>query len=217
MSARDRIFAAIRAARPSAAQGQAILAEASRLLEAPEAIRPMLPIADPVEAFAARVVSTHVGATLARIPALAELPAAVAQYLAGQGLPKAIGLQPDPVLNRLDWRDFTLEELLHPDLRVGVGIARNGIAETGSLVFRSGSDTAVLGHFFPYHHIAAVRAATIVAYLDDYARLAAPMPRNLNLITGASGTTDIEGQLVKGAHGPRHLHIILIEDGNEAL
>jgi L-lactate dehydrogenase complex protein LldG len=37
-------------------------------------------------------------------------------------------------------------------------------------------------------------------------------PRNLNLITGASGTTDIEGSYVRGAHGPRFLHVILVNE-----
>jgi len=30
-----------------------------------------------------------------------------------------------------------------------------------------------------------------------------------DIITGASGTTDIEGILVRGAHGPRNLHIVI--------
>ena len=48
---------------------------------------------------------------------------------------------------------------------------------------------------------------------EDYAALVAgqPMPRNVNLITGASGTTDIEGSLVLGAHGPRYLHVLVVQ------
>ena len=40
--------------------------------------------------------------------------------------------------------------------------------------------------------------------------VAGPAPRNLNLVTGASGTTDIEGAYVRGAHGPRSLHVVLV-------
>ena len=29
-------------------------------------------------------------------------------------------------------------------------------------------------------------------------------------LTGASGTTDIEGSLVLGAHGPRFLHVVIV-------
>jgi L-lactate dehydrogenase complex protein LldG len=32
------------------------------------------------------------------------------------------------------------------------------------------------------------------------------------LISGVSGTTDIEGVLIQGAHGPEVLHMIIVED-----
>ena len=80
----------------------------------------------------------------------------------------------------------------------------------------SASDAPVLLNFLPAVHIVAVHASSIVAHLEDYAaaarRAGDPAPRNACLITGASGTTDIEGNLVLGAHGPRELHIIVIDD-----
>jgi L-lactate dehydrogenase complex protein LldG len=39
------------------------------------------------------------------------------------------------------------------------------------------------------------------------------MPRTVNFITGPSRTGDIEQRIELGAHGPRRLHIVLIEDG----
>jgi L-lactate dehydrogenase complex protein LldG len=100
-----------------------------------------------------------------------------------------------------------------PDERVGVGVARWAVAETGSLVFHSGEDTPILFNFLPLHHIVLVRASTVLAYLEDYSNAFATtgerQPRNVNIITGASGTTDIEGILVRGAHGPRNLHIVI--------
>ena len=115
---------------------------------------------------------------------------------------------------RLIWTGrerFTLRDAARPDEAAGLGQALWGTAETGSLVFHSGPETAVLGHFLPLHHVAAVRASRILPHLEDYAAAAGPAPRNLNLITGASGTTDIEGSYVRGAHGPRFLHIVLVE------
>jgi L-lactate dehydrogenase complex protein LldG len=209
--ARGDILAAIAAAGPARMSPDAIAEGADELLCDLLAIQPRLPSADPVEAFAMRVVSPHIGATLDRIGDLSALPAAVAHYLSEHGLPLTIGLQPDPSLNALPWAGFFAHTPVNADQTAAVGVARYGIAETGSLVFHSGSDTAVLGHFFPLHHIAVVHAVTIVAHLEAYAMRAGPAPRNVNLITGASGTTDIEGRLVRGAHGPRYLHVIIVE------
>ena len=37
-------------------------------------------------------------------------------------------------------------------------------------------------------------------------------PRTVNLITGPSRTGDIEQRIQMGAHGPRRLHILVVED-----
>ena len=131
-----------------------------------------------------------------------------------RGLQKTIALQPHATLRSLDWSGFKVRPGVASDEVAAVGTARWGVAETGSLVFHSGSDSPVLANFLPLHHIVLLRSADILAYLEDYAALIAgqPMPRNVNLITGASGTTDIEGSLVLGAHGPRYMHIVIADD-----
>jgi len=166
-----------------------------------------------VEAFVARVTSPKVAATAVRIPSAAALPDAVAMYLQERGLQKTVALQPHALLRSLDWTAYEVHGSVASDEAVAVGMARWGIAETGSLVFHSGADSPVLANFLSLHHIVAVRAADIVPYLEDYAMAAAglPMPRNVNLITGASGTTDIEGSLVLGAHGPRYMHVVVVD------
>ena len=42
------------------------------------------------------------------------------------------------------------------------------------------------------------------------------MPRNVMLVTGPSRSADIEQTLELGAHGPRRLHVLLIEDNPAA-
>jgi L-lactate dehydrogenase complex protein LldG len=210
---RDTVLQAVRAALGGASRDpQAIAAEAAALLEAPEAIRPRLPPGDVVELFAERVASPKVSATLDRVASLGELPEAVRRYLAAEDLPPVVALQPTVALQDLDWHGIETRRTMTANEAVGVGLARWGIAETGSLVFHSGPDTPILFNFLPLHHVVAVRASRILTHLEDYAAVAAaePAPRNVNLITGISGTTDIEGSYVRGAHGPRFLHVIIV-------
>lgn len=105
----------------------------------------------------------------------------------------ALALQPEAALLSLRWEGFDLHDAAGPNKSAGLGTALWGIAETGSLVFHSGPETSVLGHFLPLHHIVVLHARNILPYLEDYADLAGAPPRNINLITGPSGTTDIEG------------------------
>ena len=120
--------------------------------------------------------------------------------------------EPAAVLQALDWAGFELHDRVAPDETLAVGFARWGIAETGSLVFHSDAETPILANFLPLHHLVMVRASTVLAYLDDYATATDGQrpPRNVNIVTGASGTTDIEGSLVLGAHGPRFLHVVIV-------
>ncbi len=214
--ARESILAAVRAGLGGGwREPGAIATEAASLLVSPELIRPRLPDKGLVELFAERAAAPKLGTTLERLASLSELPESVRHYLAAHGLPSAIALQPAAELTDLDWQGIEIRTAIAPDEAVGVGLAGWGVAETGSLVVHSGPDTPVLLGFLPLHHIVAVRAGSIVAHLEDYTAAAAragPAPRNVNLITGASGTTDIEGSYVRGAHGPGFLHVVLVEE-----
>ena len=212
MTARDDIMGRVRAAlgRRSIDAATVQHAAAALLADLP-ATRPDLLATSLVDAFIARVTSPKVAASAEQVAALADVPAAVAAYLEHRKLPAVVALQPHALLRALDWSAFEVHEQVAADEAAAVGMAKWGIAETGSLVFHSGADSPVLANFLPLHHIVVLRAADIVAYLEDYAAAAAgqPMPRNVNLITGASGTTDIEGSLVLGAHGPRYMHVVI--------
>lgn len=210
-AARERILTAVRAGLGGGSgDPAAIAAEARALLAEPELIRPALASPDLVEAFTLRASAPAVGTTVERVATIGELPAAVGRYLAGHGLPNRIALEHAPELRALAWDGFALTATAAADEPVAVSLARCGIAETGSVVIHSGPDTPVLLAFLPLHHIVALPAGAILPYLDDYAARAAPAPRNANLITGASGTTDIEGSYVRGAHGPGFLHVVVV-------
>jgi L-lactate dehydrogenase complex protein LldG len=192
----------------------AIATEAATLVANPDQTRPMLSLPDVVDAFTSQITSVRLGATLDRCATLAELPQAVARYLDAHALPPTIALQPEPALQALDWGGIETHTAIAADEPLGVGLARWAIAEAGSLVFHSGPHSPTLLSFLPLHHVVAVRADTILSHMEDYlgafAGTGEPQPRAIHLITGASGTTDIEGSYVRGAHGPRYLHVVLI-------
>lgn len=214
MTARDRILSAIRAALPDTRPApEAIAAEARALLDDPDAIRPR-PAADrPVEAFVRKAEA--IGTTIDRVPGLDAVPVAVMRYLSGHGLPPAAVVEATPALTALDWTGLETGTALAPDQPAAVGRALWGIAESGSMVVHSGADTPVLLSFLPLHHIVVLAEADILPHLEDYAARmeTRPHPRNAILITGPSGTTDIEGSYVRGAHGPGFLHVILVAAG----
>ncbi|MCW2273897.1 hypothetical protein GJ654_08125 [Rhodoblastus acidophilus] len=211
MNARDAIFSALRRLRPEHLLTDALDAQARELAAAMKTCLPPLEFSDLVENFTARVTADKVGATVERLADWSGLPEAVARYAETNGLEKEAALQPDPRLTALNWGGVRPAPL-KPDTMLAVGAARGGIAETGSLVFHSGPDAPTLYNFEPLHHIVALEARTVVARFEDYAAAekGQPQPRNVNFITGASGTTDIEGVLARGAHGPRRLHIVFI-------
>jgi L-lactate dehydrogenase complex protein LldG len=217
-AARGTILTAIRAALAHRRGGLAepdeagIAAEAELLRARVVSTRPDRLEDGAQSAFLRRLVSPGVGATAESVAQLADFPAAVRRYLTAQGLRPSVALQPHPELRALDWSGIETHAQISADEPAAVGLALGAIAETGTLVFHSSPASPTLFAFLPAHHIVAVEAARIWRWLEDYADAFADgvQPRNVNLITGASGTTDIEGALVRGAHGPGRLHVVLV-------
>jgi L-lactate dehydrogenase complex protein LldG len=199
VSAREAILARL----GSTMSHSAIDAEAAALLIAPE--RPVVAPDAITATFLARLAEPGVGATVDWIDAIAGLPAAIAAYLSAQCLPHTLYLPPDPRLAACDWRGFTLHDAVANDEDAVLATARCGVAETASLVFETNHDAPMLPNFLALHHIVLV--TDIVTYLED-AEITGNAPRAHYWVTGVSGTTDIEGSYVRGAHGPRFLHVI---------
>ncbi len=80
----------------------------------------------------------------------------------------------------------------------------------------SDGDNPHAASFVPETNIAVLPAARVVATLDDaLARLrdhAPKLPRAACFITGPSRTGDIAQQIELGAHGPRRLHVVIVDD-----
>lgn len=199
MDARTDILARLGTGAPAAGAAAALLLDP---------VRPAVGN-DLIGTFLANLTLPASGATHDHIARLADAPDAVARYLAGYGLAPALFLPPDPRLAVADWSGFALSPLIAPNEPAVLAIARMGIAETGSLVFETGEHAPMLPNFLGLHHIVLLSESAIAAHLEA-ATLPGPEPRAHYWVTGVSGTTDIEGQYIRGAHGPRFLHVILV-------
>lgn len=164
-------------------------------------------------------MATEVAATVERLPNLSRVPHAVADYLASQNLPAEVKVAPDPRLATIPWDKrptltVTSGRAADRDL-TSVTAAFAAIAETGTLMMLSGPEHPTTLNMMPDTHIVVLRADQVVGSYEDgwdaVRRRDKEMPRTVNFITGPSRTGDIEQTLQLGAHGPRRLHILLID------
>lgn len=169
--------------------------------------------------------------TVALVPDADAVPDAVAEYLAAQNLPSELVMAPHPALRAIPWDRRPL--LRRRDGRAEAGDlvslqhAFAAVAETGTLMLPSAPDRPTTLNLLADTAIVVLSATRVVgAYEDAWdllraewtdPRTSAFMPRNVMFVTGPSRSADIEQTLELGAHGPRRVHIVLIEDDPAAL
>lgn len=160
-----------------------------------------------------------VSATTTRIASLDQLPGAVSDYLAAQNLPSAILATADPLLDGAPWEAQPLLALKRGvpgiDDLVGLTCAHGAVAETGSLVMWHDKNNPHSASFVPETNIVVLPASRVVGSLEEVwpeLRAAATPPRALCFVTGPSRTGDIGLRIELGAHGPRRLHVVIVDD-----
>ena len=137
-----------------------------------------------------------------------------------------------PVDTGLEWRGIEVTPMVHgesaarEELRetirhadVGLTGTDYALAETGSLVILPRRGLSRLVSLVPPVHIALVRPEEVLETLHDlfllrrleYYRQGGEMGSYLNFITGPSRTADIEMTIVQGVHGPKAVHLVLIQ------
>jgi len=123
----------------------------------------------------------------------------------------------------LPYDDVTLPDSVRTDptptdldtARTGVTAACMGIAAYGSVVLPSTPEGGEPISLFPERHVAVLRAADVVPGMPDAFERFGPALRegrgSFVVATGPSATADM-GALVRGAHGPKEVHVVLLED-----
>lgn len=160
------------------------------------------------------------GAEVTRASTPEDAVRAIADGIRSHGLPPLFRMGADPLLEALPWE--VAPELARRsgpakgDDRAGLSRAVAAAAETGTLFLVSGADNPTTLAFLPESHTILIRAGDVAgSYEEAFDRLRAlygegTLPRTVNLISGPSRTADIEQTIVRGAHGPKRLHVVIL-------
>lgn len=161
------------------------------------------------------------GAAILQASTEADVPALVADIVRSKNLPARIATGSDLILGAClsGLKDHAFEVKTGPasgDDAVSVTLALACIAETGTLMLVSEAGTPTTLNFLPELAICIVPRSRIVgAYEQALAALRTRypdrLPRIVNFVTGPSRTADIEEILQIGAHGPKSLHVIVVD------
>jgi L-lactate dehydrogenase complex protein LldG len=191
------------------------------------------------EELTARFISeaTQVGALVYRADSKEAVAAHIAQICAAAASPD-VALSGSPLLPQMNLSaqlaarqlsvieatDFSPAEknkLIARLANCGAGVTTvdYAIAETGTLVVSSDEEQALLVSLLPVIHIALLKPQQILATLTDAVQALAGQHmlrgepcRSATFITGPSRTSDVELTLSIGVHGPKELHLILLDE-----
>jgi L-lactate dehydrogenase complex protein LldG len=163
-------------------------------------------------------MAREAAAEVIELESINEVPAVCATWLKNKGIAE-LNMASDPEISHLDWsqaQGITCEQRV---AQVGdpasLTTSFAGIAETGTLMLKSGATSPTTLNFLPDNHFVILKRSDIVGpYEDAWQKLREAtqnnLPRTVNMITGPSRSADIEQKLQMGAHGPKELIILLI-------
>ncbi|MCP3882567.1 MAG: lactate utilization protein C [Sulfitobacter sp.] len=210
--ARERILSRVRNAVTGSREGDWRAELDRRVEQAPQLIRPKLPD-DLFARFSEKLALG--GGTCERLDALSQVPKAIHRFLKANEMPQKLRVA--PALHEAAWGDgldVSYGNTRGDDL-VSVTPAFCAVAETGSVVLLSSEQSPTSLNFLPDVHIVIVGMKQLVPHYEDVwvmLRAIRQVPRAVNFITGPSKTADVEQTLQIGAHGPRNLHVFLVDD-----
>lgn len=220
---RDRMMANVRSAlgtqnRPDR---ERVAAVKERLAHPPRHTKPGFATSDEASREARFIHALESqGARVLSLPNREELPPAVGGLLESTSPVPRLVIADDIRLTALAWPNtfgserWNLGDMLG-DGTAAISHAWGAVAETGTLVMVSSAASPASLTFLPELHIVALDRRTIAASFEDaFTGLVSEFgssrfPRAVNLVSSPSRTSDIGGRSVRGAHGPRHLAVII--------
>ena len=170
---------------------------------------------DLLERYCDKHVAVH--GTFDRLTGTTGIIGALDHYLQKHGLIRQLVSGAGPILDDLDWPDGWQVEWRPAGTldRIVISEAFAGIAETGTLVFLRTPQTPTSHLFLAEDHLVVLDISRIIRYQEEiWQRLRSEhpiFPRTVNLITGPSKTGDVEQTMEYGAHGPRRIHVFLVD------
>lgn len=160
---------------------------------------------------------------LSELSRLDEVPGEVARVLGEVELEPLLYVSDEPEVASLPWQNapgLTTRHDMNRDALDGVAAlsaCAAASAETGALVLTSDAGHVTAIGYLPDFHFVLLRKSQIVPGFEGIWAAARKnggnrdLPRAVNIIGGPSRTGDIEATMVMGAHGPRHVHILLVD------
>lgn len=109
----------------------------------------------------------------------------------------------------------SFKDALFKEIDAGLTVADCGLADTGMLVLRSTPQQPRTLSLVPPVHFCLINVKRLYADMPGAMAgeaWAGNMPSNLIFISGPSKTADIQQTLAYGAHGPKELIVILVEE-----
>jgi L-lactate dehydrogenase complex protein LldG len=146
-----------------------------------------------------------------------ELPAAIASQLAASGKHTFVappGLPAEWLAAGYDWKidhGLTTKEVEKAEGVLTAAFC--AVADSGTIVLHhSDTEGRRLLTLLPDWHLCVLRSSQVVETLPEYFDRCPQPPALATTISGPSATADIEMTRIKGVHGPRFLHVILVRD-----
>ncbi len=124
--------------------------------------------------------------------------------------------------NSLAWLSNRMSDVQQTDVNfeqanVGITTCDALVARTGSIIITNASEAGRRLSIYPHIHVVIAYTSQLCADIGDALTIVQnryndKLPSMISTTTGPSRTADIEKTLVLGAHGPREIFVMLIDD-----